>query len=650
MKKQFFAAILAVAASGVVMAADNDPVLMTVDGRPVHISEFEYLYNKNNSQQVQKQSLDEYLQMFTDYKLKVADAEHAGLQDTPDFQNEYRNFRVELAAPYLRDNDAEEALINEAYGHRLYDVYVSHIMLANEAANEALLDSLRNEIIAGNVTFEQVARERSIDRGSSQRGGRMAYVIPDRFPWPFEKAAYDTAEGEISPVINSGMGWHIIRVESRTPAAGEVHASHILRLTRGKSDEEAAAQKTLIDSLYTVLQNGADFAAIAMQYSEDPGSARRGGDLDWFGRGAMVAEFDSTAFAMADGAISEPFGTSYGYHIIKRFEHRGVPDKSALRGKILEGMQRDGRAQEPQMAYARRMLAAHNAGLDNIGLDDVRDYIANGGGYDSTMIAKLANLNTVIAFYDGGTITVADVMPAIPATASTDAVNARNLIAGAADNLLGARVMDMEREKLMTTNADYRNLVNEYRDGILLYEIANRNVWDRANKDTEGLNNFFRMHRANYTWEKPKFKAYVFMATSDSILSEALQYAESVPTADPKEFTQELRKRFGRDIKIERVIAAEGENPITDYLGFGADKPELDKNNKWVAYGAFQGRIIDAPEDPVDMRGAVVTDYQTALEQEWVKKLRKKYKVKLNKKVFEQLKAQSADYTTMPAK
>ncbi len=640
-KKHLFAAALTAATFLGAAAADKDPVLMTVDGRDVHVSEFEYLYNKNNSQQLQQQPLDEYLKMFIDYKLKVADAEHAGLQNTPAFIGEFDNYRAELAAPYLRSQAVEDSLVNEAYSHRLTDVYVSHIMLPNTPDGAKAADSLRTAILAGKLSFEDAAAANSIDRGSSSRGGKMGYVVPDRFPWPFEKASYDTAVGQLSPVVNSGMGFHIIRVESRTPSAGEVDASHILLLTRGKSPEETAAQKQRIDSLYNELAAGADFAELAKKYSEDPGSAKKGGELGFFGRGMMVPEFEEAAFGLEDGKVSKPFASSFGYHIVKRNGHRGAsPLDDAMRKQLLGAMQRDERAQAPQQVRVAELMAQYSATLNRPVLDEVHKVILAAGTVDSTVIAALNAIAKPVASYKGGSVSVADVAAKFAAVSVPDADAANVRFDMLADEALRNAVLAAVREDLAKTNADYRNLVNEYRDGILLYEIANRNVWDRASKDHEGLEAFFKANAGKYRWEQPKFKSYVFFASSDSLLDKAVEYADSLSTDDPTAFTQDMRKRFGRDIKIERVIAAKGENAITDYLGFGAEKPAADGKSKWTSYRAYKGRVLEQPEEAADVRGAAVTDYQAKLEADWLKELHKRYKVKVNKKVFKKLKSE----------
>lgn len=576
MKKQILAAGIICATLCAIAAKPKDPVLMKVGNDEVRLSEFEYLYNKNNTQQAQPQTIDEYVDMFVNFKLKVAAAEAAGLDTTKAFKDEYLKFRNELSEPYLRDEKVAAAQEAEAYDHMLSDLLVSHIMFP--AQQSALADSLYAELKAGNARFEDIATKYSMDKASARRGGLMGVVGAGRYPWPFEKAAYETEVGQISPVINSGFGLHIIRVESRTPAKGQVHAAHILRMTRGASDSVVAAEMLVADSLYKVVTApGADFAAVARQFSQDPGSARNGGDLGFFGPGMMVQEFDSVAFALADGEISRPFKTPFGWHIIKRIESKGP-------GSFEENLEAIRKQIEREPSRAR--LA--------------------GDAYAAAAVERF-----------------------------------RGKLGGVTDSAeMTARALELAREELEAENADYRNLLHEYRDGILLFDISNREVWNKASADTVGLDEFFRANRAKYAWESPKFKSLIIFAGNDSLLNVAMRYAaDSIPATVPaQKIAEVMQQRFGRDVKVERVIAAKGENAITDYLGFGAEKPAKPASQRWQSYAAFRGRVIDQPEEASDVRGTVVADYQAALEKEWLEHLHKEIPVKINQKVLKQAK------------
>lgn len=643
MKKILLSVAAMSAAAGILTAAntDSDPVLMTVDGRDVKVSEFEYLYNKNNSQQLKPQSVKDYLDMFVDYKLKVADAENAGIDTTAAFLAEYGKFRDELAAPYLRDKEVEDALLREAYDHLGRDVKVSHIMLPVNRNRErdngayARMDSIRDAIVKGQMTFEEAAEKYSIDTPTAQRGGLMGWISAGRFPWPFEKAAYDTSKGNISPVIDSGFGLHIVKVDDVREARGEVQASHILKLTRDVPPEAIPAQKAAIDSIYQLLLDGADFADMARRESQDPGSAARGGDLGWFGSGMMVAEFDSVAFALKDGELSKPFETAFGYHIIKRGDHRGIESFENAREQLLAMMGRDGRIDEPRKARMKQLAEKYDAIFLKANMMALKHKL-NIAPMDSVTYATLAADQTPLAkIGDENVVTVSE---AFGGRRFSSGAQAAKAIEESAQDLLDKQIARRAIDELAVENTDYRNLINEYRDGILLFEISNQNVWDRAAKDKEGLEKFFKENAKKYAWSKPHFKGFIIFAASDSVLNEATKYADTLTEQDAEKFVGEMRKHFGKNIKIERVIASEGENPITDYLAFHGSKPE-NKNSRWASYCAYRGRVLDAPEEAVDVRGAAATDYQALLEQQWLKKLHKKYKVKINKNVLKTIKS-----------
>lgn len=642
--KKLILSVTAISLAAGAFAADNanDKVLMKVNGHDVKVSEFLYLYNKNNSQQLQPQTVDEYVDMFVDYKLKVADAEAAGIDTTAAFRAEYAKFRNELAAPYLRDKSVEDALLNEAYSHFNKEVSVSHIMipvnrsLGFDAMAQAHIDSIRVAIVAGEISFEDAAEKYSVDTPTAKKGGMMGWLPVGRFPWAFEKAAYDTPVGGVSPVLDSGFGLHIVKVNAERPARGEVHVAHILKMTRDLPENQVAAQKLAIDSIYNVLIGGADFADVARTESQDPGSARNGGDLGWFGGGVMVAEFDSVAFALADGEISRPFPTSFGYHIIKRFDHRGVEPFEQAREKLMAAMARDGRADEPRKARLKQLAEKYHVTMLKANSMALNHRLSH-APVDSVTLAVLAVDTTPLARVGEAEITVAEAFAPISSMTFANGASLAASIDKSVQTIVDNLLTEKEINQLEVDNVDYRNLINEYRDGILLFEISNNNVWDRATKDREGLEKFFRDNASRYTWDAPRFKGYVIFAANDSILGEAIRYADTLSTDDPETFVADIRKQFGKNIKIERVIAAKGENPITDFLAFGGEKPEA-KNPRWSSYSAYKGRVIDRPEEAADVRGAAATDYQAQLEQQWLKQLHKRYPVKIDKKILKSVK------------
>ena len=284
-------------------------------------------------------------------------------------------------------------LIAEAYERMKEDVDVSHIMVHRgespeaDAKNAAKLDSLRTAILNG-ADFNELALKYSIDPGAKRNKGHMGWMSANQYPYTFELTAYNTPVGTISPVIQTDYGHHIVKVHGRRPARGEVLVQHILKLTQGKNEADAAKQKAAIDSIYALLKNGADFDSLAIALSEDPGSARKGGRLPWFGPGRMVPEFEDASFTLENGAISEPFATSYGYHIVKRLDWKGVKPLNEAKDAIIGTMNHDMRSNMPEEAKLSELKKSYKSTVNKSTLEMVTAEIKSHGQLDSAVVEK----------------------------------------------------------------------------------------------------------------------------------------------------------------------------------------------------------------------------------------------------------------------
>lgn len=620
---------------------NNDPILMTVNGQDVPVSEFLYLYGKNTGQQQSKMTIDEYLDLFVTYKLKVADAEFYGLDTIASFKNEYNGYRSELAKPYLKDQAAEDAMIAEAYEHKKREVDVSHIMVAKGKSPEetsaqiAKLDSIRTAILSG-ADFGEAAQKYSIDRAVVRNKGHMGWLMADRVPYSFEKAAYDTPVGQISEVIETPFGYHIVRVENERPARGEVLVQHILKLTQGHPESDIPAIKASMDSIYDYLiasGDSADFNEVAKRESEDPGSAAKGGMLPWFGHGRMVPEFENVAFELNDGEISTPFKTSYGYHIIKKLGHKAVPELNEVRNSILSSMAKDGRLHEIDANRINQLRSAYNVSLNDANILKIKDAIKQNNGLDSTLIVQMETVPMSLGVIDGISFTSSDILPS-GATPVTPSKNAESYVDELIDEYIYSRITELEIARLERETPEFRNLLKEYHDGILLFEISNRKVWDAASNDTEGLEKYFNAHRNKYRFDSPKYKGYIVYSVSDSVYNElnSIIYREN-PGVD--QLAEIIADKFNGKAKIEKVLVSKGENRLVDAVIFDGPKPELKGRFKY--FSLYDGKVIDHPEEMSDVRGNVIADYQNELEQSWIKELKSKYPVKINKNQLKKL-------------
>lgn len=637
--KLIAAALVSASVFSIASAKNDDPVLFTIDGQDIRLSEFEYLYNKNNTQQAEPVTFDQYVNMFIDYKLKVADARAMGIDTTATFKKEFSQFSDDLALPYLRDESVTARLVQEAYDRMGEEIQVSHVMFTPQ--QPALADSIYEQIANGSIAFEDAAHRFSCDRQSSMRGGMMGWIDGmSRLPYSFVEVCYSTPVGEVSKPVYSGYGYHLIRPEQRRPASGQVHARHILIGTRDLDSLGVAAAKARIDSIYAVVTApGADFGAVAMACSEDPGSAKRGGDLGWFGRGQMVQEFEDVSYALPDNGISEPFATAFGFHIIQRLGHRGglpLPPIEEMYSQIEKTFESDERSRMPLSTTADKIGVETNSAKNPDFAKQVSAFLAANGydALDSVAMENLRGADIVAYTYYGKPVKIAQLMDSKPLRLGISADEASFTANNARDIAYEDAMLAIGRQQLMDTDPNYRNLVNEYRDGIMLFDASNARVWNRASEDTAGLEAFFQANKQKYNWDSPKYKAYVIFSTKDSTLKEINAYVKKKYDGKPfshDAFVTDLKKKFGNNVRVERVIAAKGDNAITDYLGFGAEKPEPIANTRWPEYFAFNGRVIEAPEEAVDVKSSVIADYQAALEKQWLDELHSKYKVKIHK-------------------
>ena len=578
MKRTHIAALAIISATAF-LAAAKDEVIMTVNGVDVPRSEFEYLYHKNQQQQVDPQSLEEYAEMFKVYKLKVADALSQKIDTASSFQKEMNQYKSDLATPYMTDSLFLNSLVKEAYDLSREEVEAFHIMLAKGAtdqdieASRAQADSLRGVLLNGG-DFAELAAKYSVDRASSNVGGRMGYIVAGRFPYAFEKAAYTLAPGEISEIVESPQGFHILKGGKHRPARGTVLVEHIMKMVPPTaSAEQQAAAKASIDSIYSVVvANPEKFEDLARELSDDKGSGRQGGKLNWFGAGMMVEPFDSASFAIQVNEISSPVRSQYGWHVIRKLDAKAPASLEEMKPTVLK---RIANPQDERYALVEKNL------IDKLRKKHKKTF-------------KTADINTI---------------------SSEELKNA-------------------EHDWLYANEPDYRNLLNEYREGSLLYEASLREVWDKAAKDDAGLTDYFNAHKDDYKWTKPHVKGILVQAANDSVAGLVRTALREVSDDNG---LKALRKQFVGKATLDRILMEEGQNAMVDNVIFGGE-PVKPNNKKYTVYFIFEPKLLDAPETMTDVKSLVTSDYQNQLERDWVENLKARYPVTVNEKVLRKVK------------
>ena len=589
MKKVFLSIILL---AGAMMGfAQEDKVLMTINGEPIMASEFLYIYEKNNQESsIEKKSMREYLDLFVNFKLKVTEAKAQGVDTTEAFKKELAGYRAQATPKYMQDHVAIDSLVTLSYNRMANIRRAAHIAIQCPAGSDSLVEAealakinLARERVTTGVEkkvkkgrkwvsmrepeeFAAVAQEMTEDQHGKENGGELGWIQVFRFVYPFEEAVYNTPVGEVSEVFRSPFGFHIALVEEER-AFEEVHAAHIMKMMPRGGDMMATDIQKQVDSLYQLVLNGADFAEVAVAHSDDKGSAKKGGDLGWFGRGMMVQPFENITFDMQPGEMSKPFPTRFGWHFVKLYEKRGIQPLDSIRSQVLGQVRRDVRMQEAEKSFINKTRAEYN----------------------------------------------------LPAEMSD------------------AEVKAYADAHLEEKYADLRNLVREYHDGILLFDVSLREVWDKANKDTEGLAAFFKANKKNYVWEEPRYKGYIIQAKDMASAKAAKQIVKS---ANPDSVMSYLNQRVNIDsvtyVKVQNGLWTKGQNAMVDKYAFKDKETEFTPTEEYPVVLCV-GKIIAAPQEYMDVRGQVTNDYQDQLEKQWIEALREKYPVIINEEVLESL-------------
>ena len=587
MKKSIL--FLALAAVSVAAFAQSE-TLMTINGKPVSTEEFLYIYEKNNQAgAVDPKSMEEYLDMFINFKLKVAEAEAQGIDTTEAFKKELKGYRAQATPKYLQDEDAMDSLVEMSWRHMAKDRRAAHIAIqcpqnADSAAQAEALAKIKEahervtlgrEVLKGKgkkaklvrekpEAFDVVARELSTDPNVAETGGELGWISPFRYVYPLENAVYNTNIGEVSDIFRTQYGFHIVLVEEERDHL-EVKASHIMKMV--PADSLDAVKRAQIDSIAGVV-TPENFAEVAKRESEDRGSSARGGELGWFGKGMMVKPFEDAVFSMKAGEISAPVRTQYGWHILWKESERGIMPLDSMRAQILRQVQRDERAKEADKSFIRKTRAEYK----------------------------------------------------LPAEMSD------------------AEVKAYADEHLEEKYADLKNLVQEYHDGILLFEVSLREVWDKAAKDTAGLEAFFAANRKNYTWEKPHWKGWVLQCKDNNSAKAAQAIIKS---AHPDSVKNYITHRINQDsvtyVKAQRGLWEEGKNAAVDKFGLKIKNAEFTPNEQLPVVVCI-GKKLKAPAAWDDEKGKVTTDYQDFLEKAWIERLRAKYEVVIDEKVWNKIK------------
>lgn len=634
-------------------AQNSKDVLFTIDNNQYFTDEFKRIYLKNLDlvKDDSQKDLNQYLDLFIGYKLKVSKAYKLGLQNNSKYQNELSSYRNQLSKTYLNDSKVTNQLIEEAYNRSLKEVKASHILLSFDESikgadtlafyNKAL--ELKRRIEKGE-DFETIAIANSQDPSVAENKGNLGYFSSFRMVYPFECAAYKTKIGQISNPVRTRFGYHLIKVTDVRDNKGEVTVAHIMILNPAEATDEAKAKaKQTIDDISKKIQQGENFEALAVQFSEDKSSAVKGGVLQRFGTGQLSSEaFESIAFSLANkGDVSQPFESGFGWHIVKLIEKHPIKSLEESKIELESKIKRDERSIIITNTLANKLKAKYTVETNKIQYQNVEKAV-NDAIYSQTWENPKDKEN-----FNGDLVTIGKSKKVATSSflsyihsqqknkLTTKPV--KKLVGELFESWKGEQLIAFYNDNLENEFPEFKNVMDEYRDGLLLFDLMENEIWTKSKTDTIGLNKYYESNKSKYNW-KERYDVDILSSTDAKVINEAQKMLKKGKSIEA------IKAKFNKDNKVAIMVKSglfEKNYDILDKIPTivkGTENTYKDANYSFVVN--VKSMKPAQTKELEECKSKVINDYQQYLEATWVDDLKKEFSVKVNQDVFEKAKQQ----------
>ena len=645
--KNFLTVCFLALLSATTFSQNKKEVLMTIDGKPVYAREFERVYKKNLDlvQDESQKDIDGYLQLFIDYKLKIAEAQAQGLDKEEDYKKEFSKYRDQLSRNYLFEDKVTEELAKEAYERGKQDVDASHILIKvdYEAVPQDTLaaynkiKAIRERALKGE-DFTKLAKAYSEEPGAKERGGDLGYFTVFSMVYPFENAAYNTKVGEISDIIRTSFGYHIVKVNNKRARLPKISVSHIMI-----SDKKGARDfkpEERINEIYNMLKQGQSFESLAKQFSDDKNSAVLGGKLKPFTKGDLRApEFEDAAYELKNiGDLSKPVKTDFGWHIIRLDEKLPMEtfdqQKEELEKKVNEG----DRSKIVTSAINKKIIEKYGFKKGESYLPFFDTYLGD------DILRRKWVMDPIPAAQDKTLFTIGD--KNVTYTDFAKYIEARQrtakpykqketLLVVFYDEFETEALKDYFKEKLEEENEDYAAILNEYRDGLLIFDVMDKNIWQKGKNDSIGIQEYYTKTQQNYQW-KQRVDADIYSANSEMLAKQVQKMISEGKT--PEEIKTALNTADKINVLITPGVFEVDQRELPQNLEIKKGTSTIYPSNDSFVVVNIKEVIPPGPKSLEDVKGKVLSNYQNDIEASWMKSLHSKYKVEVNKKTLKHVK------------
>lgn len=633
------------------LIAQTKDVLFTIDDNPYYTDEFIRVYNKNLDlvKDDSQKDLDKYLELFLGYKLKVQKANKVGLQYGTNYQNELKSYRNQLSKNYVNDSKVTNELVKEAYDRLQQEIRASHILvLLDEGATpedtlkayNKILD-IKRRLDAGE-DFVTVAKQTSEDPSVKDNNGDLGYFSAFRMVYPFENATYKTNVGKVSKPFRTRFGYHIVKVVDKRINRGEVTVAHIMILKNTDEAQNAKAKST-IEDIYQKIQQGESFETLAQQFSEDKSSAPKGGVLQRFGSGQLSSEeFENVAFELKDkNQISKPFESQFGWHIVKLIEKHPVRTYDEMKSELEDKIRKDERSLLITNSLAKKLRNKYSI------LKDVKILVKIKAVVTDEFYAQTWAANDKTKEIKGIVLTI-NKDKKINANQFVDFIIGKQksniktkpisrLVDELFEKFIDEQLIAYYNENLENEFPDFKNIMEEYRDGLLLFDLMEKEIWNRAKNDTLGLSEYFKNNISNYQWKK-RYNLDILSSTDSKVIEKVQKLLKKGKSIDY------IKEQLNKDGKVNVMSKSGLYEEDYDVLPQFKDLSKgvsaiVSKDKYYFVLNVIEEKPAGAKELS-ECRGKVISDYQQYLENHWVDELKKEFKISINQEVFSKVKNQ----------
>jgi peptidyl-prolyl cis-trans isomerase SurA len=655
MKQLFFGLLLSINLIGFAQNSTKE-VLFTIDNKSYYTDEFARVYKKNLDlvKDESQKDLNQYLELFVGYKLKINKAYKLGLQDGTAYQNELKSYRSQLSKNYTSDSKVTKELVEEGYKRFLKEINASHILFSvdENAAPEDTLKvykqalEVRKRAISGE-DFGKLATEFSQDPSAKDNKGDLGYFTAFRMVYAFENGAYKTPKGSISNPVRTRFGYHLIKVNEVRQNRGDVIVAHIMIMNpsaTAENKEEEDKGKNTIQDIYKKLQQGEKFEDLAKQFSEDKSSSSKGGVLNRFGSGQLSSEeFENVAFNLnKENPVSEPFKSQYGWHIVKLIDKFAVKTIDEMRSDLESKVSKDDRSRLITASMNEKLRKKYTIKRDDKLYAVVSKLVTNEiyeGKWETPADLKSYNKN-LVTINTSKSISAASFLNYIKDQQKSKITlkPISKLISKFYESYLDQELAQYYDDNLEKEFPDFSAVMDEYRDGLLLFDLMEKEIWTKSKTDSLGLKSFYDKNLKNYQW-KNRLDVTILSSTKLDIIKKAQKYLKNDKSVD---FIKEkLNIKDGAVNIMSKVgVFEEGNEALPKNLQFETGISEILKDGEYYFVTKVNATLPAGPKELDQCRGKAINDYQQYLEENWVKDLKNEFKVEVNQTVFENIKKQ----------